>query len=48
MGALQHLHIIHAATHDSIGMGEDGPTHQPIELAALYRAESLVHSAWRQ
>lgn len=38
MGALQHLHIIHAATHDSIGMGEDGPTHQPIELAALYRA----------
>jgi dihydroxyacetone synthase len=37
MGALQHLQIIHAATHDSIGMGEDGPTHQPIELAALYR-----------
>lgn len=38
MGALQHLQIIHVATHDSIGMGEDGPTHQPIELAALYRA----------
>lgn len=38
MGALQHLQIIHAATHDSIGMGEDGPTHQPIELASLYRA----------
>ena len=38
MGALQHLHIIHVATHDSIGMGEDGPTHQPFELAALYRA----------
>ena len=38
MGALQHLQIIHHATHDSIGMGEDGPTHQPIELAALYRA----------
>ncbi|KAJ5605428.1 hypothetical protein N7510_008209 [Penicillium lagena] len=38
MGALQHLQIIHCATHDSIGMGEDGPTHQPIELAALYRA----------
>lgn len=38
MGALQHLHIIHAATHDSIGMGEDGPTHQPIELPALYRS----------
>ncbi|RHZ55355.1 hypothetical protein CDV55_105017 [Aspergillus turcosus] len=29
---------IHIATHDSIGTGEDGPTHQPIELAALYRA----------
>ena len=38
MGALQHLHVIHVATHDSIGAGEDGPTHQPIELAALYRA----------
>lgn len=38
MGALQNLQIIHCATHDSIGMGEDGPTHQPIELAALYRA----------
>ena len=38
MGALQQLQVIHVATHDSIGMGEDGPTHQPIELAALYRA----------
>lgn len=38
MGALQRLQVIHAATHDSIGMGEDGPTHQPIELATLYRA----------
>jgi dihydroxyacetone synthase len=38
MGALQQLQVIHIATHDSIGTGEDGPTHQPIELAALYRA----------
>ncbi|CAI6334421.1 unnamed protein product [Periconia digitata] len=38
MGALQHLQVIHVATHDSIGTGEDGPTHQPIELANLYRA----------
>ncbi|KAK5118463.1 hypothetical protein LTR62_002977 [Meristemomyces frigidus] len=38
MGALQSLQVIHIATHDSIGTGEDGPTHQPIELAALYRA----------
>ncbi|KAH8819849.1 dihydroxyacetone synthase [Xylogone sp. PMI_703] len=38
MGALQRLQVIHAATHDSIGIGEDGPTHQPLELATLYRA----------
>ncbi len=38
MGALQGLQAIHIATHDSIGTGEDGPTHQPIELAQLYRA----------
>lgn len=38
MSALQRLQTIHVATHDSIGTGEDGPTHQPIELAALYRA----------
>ncbi|KAL9107580.1 MAG: hypothetical protein Q9227_007580 [Pyrenula ochraceoflavens] len=38
MSALSNLHTIHVATHDSIGAGEDGPTHQPIELAALYRA----------
>jgi dihydroxyacetone synthase len=38
MGALQSLQVIHVATHDSIGTGEDGPTHQPIELANLYRA----------
>lgn len=38
MGALQSLQTIHIATHDSIGTGEDGPTHQPVELACLYRA----------
>lgn len=38
MGALQSLQQIHVATHDSIGTGEDGPTHQPIALASLYRA----------
>jgi dihydroxyacetone synthase len=38
MGALQKLQVIHVATHDSIGAGEDGPTHQPVELAALFRA----------
>lgn len=29
---------MHPATHDSIGLGEDGPTHQPIETAAHFRA----------
>ncbi|KAH7382919.1 Transketolase, thiamine diphosphate binding domain-containing protein [Cadophora sp. MPI-SDFR-AT-0126] len=38
MGALQGLQQIHIATHDSIGTGEDGPTHQPIALANFYRA----------
>jgi dihydroxyacetone synthase len=38
MAALQGLQQIHVATHDSIGTGEDGPTHQPIALPALYRA----------
>ena len=38
MGALQNLQVIHIATHDSIGTGEDGPTHQPIALPALYRS----------
>lgn len=37
-GALSNLQVIHVGTHDSIGIGEDGPTHHPIEVAALYRA----------
>jgi len=36
LAALSELHVVIVFTHDSIGMGEDGPTHQPIEhLAAL-------------
>ncbi|GAA6018867.1 hypothetical protein JCM10207_000268 [Rhodosporidiobolus poonsookiae] len=38
MAALQKLRTITVATHDSIGIGEDGPTHQPIALAAFFRA----------
>ncbi|EGV61733.1 dihydroxyacetone synthase [Yamadazyma tenuis] len=37
-GALSQLQVIHVATHDSIGIGEDGPTHHPIALASLYRS----------
>ena len=37
MAALMHLRVIHVFTHDSIGLGEDGPTHQPIEHVASLR-----------
>ncbi|KAG2202303.1 hypothetical protein INT47_010751 [Mucor saturninus] len=38
LSALSHLRVIYVMTHDSIGLGEDGPTHQPIETLALTRA----------
>lgn len=38
MGALMGLRIVHLALHDSIGEGQNGPTHQPVELDSLYRA----------
>lgn len=38
IGALSRLPVFMVATHDSIDLGEDGPTHQPIETAALIRA----------
>jgi len=38
LAALSHLPIILVATHDSIGLGEDGPTHQPVEQLAMLRA----------
>ncbi len=38
LGALMELPAIHIFTHDSIGVGEDGPTHQPIEQLASLRA----------
>ena len=37
MSALMGLRAIHVYTHDSIGLGEDGPTHQPVEHAASLR-----------
>ena len=37
MSALMGAHAIHVYTHDSIGLGEDGPTHQPIEHMASLR-----------
>ena len=38
MAALMKLQVIYIFTHDSIGLGEDGPTHQPIEHLAALRA----------
>jgi transketolase len=37
MAALMKQRVIHVLTHDSIGLGEDGPTHQPVEHAAALR-----------
>jgi transketolase len=43
LAALSHLPVIYVFSHDSIGLGEDGPTHQPIEqLAALRAIPNLV------
>ena len=38
LSALMELPVIHWLTHDSIGLGEDGPTHQPVEQLASLRA----------
>jgi transketolase len=38
LAALMELPVVYVFTHDSIGLGEDGPTHQPIEHAAALRA----------
>jgi transketolase len=38
LGALMGIRVIHVMTHDSIGVGEDGPTHQPVEHLASLRA----------
>ena len=54
LGALQQQRIIHVLTHDSIGLGEDGPTHQPIEHVMslrmipnldVYRPADIVETA---
>ncbi len=38
LAALMGLHVVHVFTHDSIAVGEDGPTHQPVEQLANLRA----------
>jgi transketolase len=46
MSALMKLPTIYVYTHDSIGLGEDGPTHQPIEQTATLRMIPNMH-VWR-
>jgi transketolase len=43
LAALMRLHVVHVFTHDSIALGEDGPTHQPVEqLAGLRSVPDLL------
>ncbi len=44
LAALMGLRVIYVLTHDSIGVGEDGPTHQPIEHLASYRAMPGIYT----
>ena len=46
MAALMRQRVIYVFTHDSIGLGEDGPTHQPVEHAASLRLIPNLH-VWR-
>jgi len=43
LAALMELPVIYVMTHDSIGVGEDGPTHQPVEHLASFRTMPHVH-----
>lgn len=58
LAALMRQHVVYVFTHDSIGLGEDGPTHQPIEQLSALRAipgltvlrpadSNEVREAWR-
>jgi transketolase len=48
LSALMEIPVIHIFTHDSIGVGEDGPTHQPVELITLRPADANeAVEAWR-
>ncbi|MGL4312797.1 MAG: transketolase [Sphingomonas sp.] len=43
LSALQHAQVVYVMTHDSIGLGEDGPTHQPIEHLMSLRLIPNLH-----
>ena len=46
MSALMKLPVVYVYTHDSIGVGEDGPTHQPVEHISMLRATPGINT-WR-
>lgn len=46
LSAIMKLRVIYVYTHDSIGLGEDGPTHQPVEHAAMLRMTPDLY-VWR-
>lgn len=46
LSALSHHQVLYIMTHDSIGLGEDGPTHQPVETLAGLRATPNLY-VWR-
>jgi transketolase len=46
IAALMKIRVVHVFTHDSIGLGEDGPTHQPVEHLAAMRAMPNFY-VWR-
>jgi transketolase len=43
LAAMNHLPVVHVWTHDSIGLGEDGPTHQPVEHLMALRVMPGLH-----
>ncbi|MEO0803918.1 MAG: transketolase [Cyanobacteria bacterium J06642_2] len=43
LSALSEIRVLHVMTHDSIALGEDGPTHQPVETVASLRAIPNLH-----
>jgi transketolase len=44
IASLMEVPTIHVFTHDSIGLGEDGPTHQPVEQLATLRAQPNIYA----
>merc|ERR1712118_154930 len=44
LSALSEVGVLYVMTHDSIGLGEDGPTHQPVEHLASFRAMPNIYT----